>query len=43
LDIEHLRPHLEKIARTGLTPSHLLLLDHALAHYLIHRGLCKGR
>jgi hypothetical protein len=29
--------------RAGLAPSHLLLLDHALAHHLIHRGLRKTR
>jgi len=41
--IEHLRPHLEKIVRPGLAPSHLLLRHHALAHHLIHRGPCEGR
>ena len=43
LIIEHLRPHLEQIVRTGLAPSHLLLLHHAHAHHLIHRGLRQGR
>jgi hypothetical protein len=43
LIIEDLRPHLEQIVRAGLAPSHLLLLHHALAHDLIHRGLCEGR
>jgi len=43
LVIEHLRPHLEQIVRTGLTLSHLLLLDHALAHHLIHRRLRECR
>jgi hypothetical protein len=43
LIIEALRPHLEQIVRAGLAPSHLLLLHHALAHDLIHRGLCEGR
>jgi hypothetical protein len=43
LVIEHLRPHLEQIVRAGLAPSHLLLLHHALAHPLIHRGFREGR
>jgi hypothetical protein len=43
LIIEDLPPHLEQIVRAGLAPSHLLLLHHALAHDLIHRGLCEGR
>ena len=43
LVIEHLRPHLEQIVGAGLAPSHLLLLHHALAHYLIYRGLREGR
>jgi len=43
LIIEHFGPHLEQIVRAGLTPSHLLLLNHALAYHLIHRGLREGR
>jgi hypothetical protein len=41
--IEDLCPHLEQVVRAGLTPSHLLLLNHALAHHLIHRGLHEAR
>ena len=41
--IEDLCPHVEEVVRAGLTPSHLLLLDHALAHHLIHRGLREAR
>ena len=43
LVIEYLRPHLEQIVVAGFAPSHLLLLHHALAHHLIHRGLREGR
>ena len=43
LVIEHLRPDLQQVVRAGLSPSHLLLLNHALADHLIHRGLCEGR
>ena len=35
--------HLKQIVRAGLGPAHLLLIHHALAHHLIHRGLREGR
>ena len=43
LVIEHLRSDLQKVVRAGLSPSHLLFLNHALAHHLINRGLREGR
>ena len=43
LAIQHLCPHLQKVVRPKLTPPHLLLLDHALAHDLINARLREGR